>query len=168
MRGLLLAAALAAVIAGAGLAALYASSYLDVGELSGVKRSVRVVVSGETVNMGLGKGVLVFGNETYGLELRGLYGLAKRSDGTYAYGVFLLEGGRGFRVVVLYDAEALKALYGLNIVVEDRIVVDGVYDPQARALIYHDGREYSYPVIIADKILAGCKRAYAQEPVERS
>jgi hypothetical protein len=165
-RAPLVVALFVALMAGIGYAAIYSSNYDDVSKLRGLDARIRAIVRGDTVDMGVGRLVLEVDGRTFTLEARGLYGLAYSPGSDRPAAVFILKGRDGFEVLAIYTKDDFVEKYGTNPVVDPEVVVDGVYDPAARAVVRTPGGEVvgEYNVVFIDRILKGCHRAYSEEP----
>ena len=166
IRTPIMVALLLALMAGVGYAAIYSSNYEDVSKLRGLDARVRMIVRGDTVDMGVGSLVLEVGGVAYRLEARGLYGLAYAPGSSKPNAVFLLKGRDGYEVLAIYARDDFVEKYGINPVVDPEVVVDGVFDPASKAVIKTPSGEVigEYDVVFIDRILKGCHRAYSEEP----
>lgn len=163
-KQLVVLAGLATLIGAVGFASVLSSSYNDVSSLSSVESEIRVTVQGSPVNLGTGTLVLKVGGEEYMLDARGFYAIP--IGGLDSYVLFILEGEDGFRVAALYPARDFIARYGGSPVVESLVVVDGVYEPSAIAVIEdpETGKTQQLPVLWINAILKGCHSSYQQQP----
>jgi hypothetical protein len=162
VSGALTVLLVAAAVAAIGYMAVSAGGYESVDELRELESPTRVVVEGVPVDMGSAVFTLRLGGEVYMVEARGAYGVARPlSGGGEAYALFILAGESGFKVAALYPAEEFASRYGGSPAVGGVVVVEGVYDPAAIAVVEMPGAGVeSMPVLWVESILKGCHTAY--------
>ncbi len=128
-KPLLVALVLAAVLAGVGVAAIRSSAYLDVSEVVKLDYRARVTVQGRLADL------------SYDPSTNTIY--------------LVLEGKDGSRLLAVVDADYVTRKYGPLQYIKwsrDRVVVQGVYDPETRTLTVYE-------------ILEGCHSSYEQPAV---
>ena len=164
LRGLIPALILATIIGAVGAYSLASSQYSDVGSLASLEAPLRVTVSGSPVDLGAGEYYMMVGGEAYLVSARGYYAIARPLGGgaSEGYALFILRGENGFTVVALYPLEEFVAKYGTAPIVEDELVVRGVYRPEARVAIDLGGGPIELPVLEVEGILKGCHASYSQ------
>ncbi len=171
IKPLIVSLVLFAALVAVGYSAITSSSYMDVSALKNYRGGERVIVEGRPALLGVQKMYMVVNSTLFELEAHGVYGVADYVKGPRigddnSYAVFVLQGRDGSSVVALYSAREFIAKYGSRVEVSERVVVEGVYSPNTRVIIYDaTGKPLGeYPAILVSKILEGCHESY-QQPV---
>ncbi len=173
-KALLFAAVFFVALLGIGLMSIKSSNYKDVSELKAYREPVKGLnVQGTTVNLPPGTYRLVIGSTVFEFKVgptEAPYAVAKRVQGPPLgsddeYAVFILRGKDGTEVLALFSAKTFKNLYGATPVMEQRVVVNGEFNPKQHAVLYIDTPNGprmlgSFPVFWVDKILEGCHQSY--------
>jgi len=175
-RALVFAAVFFAALLGIGMLSVKSSNYKDVSQLKLYKEPVRGLnVRGTTDPFDEGIYLLRIGDTVYRFQVTMAgqpYAVAERVQGPPLgqddrYAVFLLKGEDGYTVLALFSARTFQQFYGVSPIMEQTVVVAGMYDPGLRAEIYRldpDGTPVPYrgplPVFWVDKILEGCHQSY--------
>jgi len=173
-KALVFAAVFFAALLGIGLLSVKSSNYKDVSQLKLYKEPVRGLnVRGTTVPLQPGVYLLRIGDTVYQFTVRTVqpYAVAKRVQGPPIggddeYALFLLRGGDGYTVAALFSAKTFQQFYGTSPIMEQKVVVTGLYNPSQKAVIYRLGPDGPqpvagpYPVFWVDKILEGCHQSY--------
>jgi hypothetical protein len=175
VRALVFAAVFFVALLGIGLLSVSSSNYKDVSQLRFYKEPVKGMdVRGRTVLLQPGVYYLRIGDTVFkfAVPMPQPYAVAQRVQGPPLgsddkYAVFMLRGKDGYQVVALFSAKTFQQFYGAQPVMEQSVVVEGTYDPGARATLYRDtgnGRlapvSGQLPVFWVSKILEGCHQSY--------
>ena len=161
---LLFSLVLLAAIVLVGYASISASKYNEVSSLASVTRDTRVTVQGDNYPLGMGSYAMVYNGDIYQVEARGAYAIARNPETGEAYALFILRGKDGFTVAALYPASDFVSKYGGSPVVESSIVVDGIYRPGSKVVLYQGGMPLlEASVLEVQTILKGCHASYEQE-----
>ena len=144
-----------------GYVGISQSSYQTVADLAGISKRTKVTVEGEVAPLGKGTYTLVIDGRVYNVVAQGSYGVA-RDDSGRIYAVFILAGG-DYAVLAIYDVGDEYETYMLSGGLASQVVVSGVFDPQARAILSWPGGQAEFPLLVVDAILKGCHNSYSQE-----
>ncbi len=174
-KALVFAVVFFAALLGIGLLSVKSSNYKDVSQLKLYKEPVRGLnIRGKTKLFEPGVYLLRIGDTVYKFSVSTPqpYAVAERIQGPPLgnddkYAVFILEGKDGYSVLALFSAKTFQQFYGTSPIMEQNVVVTGLYNPGQRAEIYilgADGTPRPYgdamPVFWVEKILEGCHQSY--------
>ena len=163
-RPLILSVIIAVAMIAIGYASISASHYSDVSSLKNLSRDTRVTVQGENLPLGTGSLAMVYKGRVFNVDARGSYAVATDPQTGESYALFVLRGKDNSLVAALYPAKEFVTRYGGSPIIESTIVVDGVYKPGERVVIYQGGAPLlEAGVIEVQNILKGCHASYGQE-----